>query len=1539
MTLTRNALREEKQMNKKRSNKITNYIRIACLSGALMAYSASAFADTALPQNGEWVMGGSGFINSSSNPVSGNTLEITQNGQNAVIKWGSFDIDSMATVNFGADKKYDGGFNILNYVNGGNMSQIHGTMKADGGNVYLINPAGVLIGQSAKIEVGSLYVGNQKLNENNLGQFAGQDSINKMLADNQPANVAELMSLGQITANNVTFDGSRIVLDVDNIKFNTANNVVKVITDNEDNVVLGYKGFEQDSDSVLTGHYEDATDTVIAEVNGNDFTEKNGYMWVENVYQLQAINNKIADGHQSYNYALRNEIDASATEFEPIGGKNNPFEGKFDGLGFSIKGLRINKGTASHVGLFGHASGGSIKNVTLEGGTIQGADNVGGIVGRADNVLLDNLTNGANVKGNNYVGGVVGGLESTIHNANLVNNGTIQGITAVGGIIGMANAANSIIDGNFANYGTVQGRQSIGGIIGSNQGTISTTVDGRLLFTNKTEGTVIALPKVGAYGSHIGGIIGDNKGNIKNDSSIENLLFINNGKIENSDRNQTRIGGVIGGNSGNITNVTMTNRGSLNINGGFVGGVIGNNYGNGRITSSKLENYGPLELKSAINDKGNIAGVSTAGGVIGFNGNAQSKDGKAEIIDSILINYGTIAAQNDNNNVLGGVVGRNGEESTLKNNSFTNTVAIKAETSGRVGGIIGINDGTITVDDDMKFDRILKNTVAVNGMGEVGGIIATNQGSISGYAMENSGDITGTKEVGGVIGKNDYDGKYYGKIESTSIKNYGSVTGVLSLIDENKHKGVNIGGIIGQSKGDTKVNVIENTGVVTGLENVGGVIGEHTGTLTVVLDNGSLVNNGEVKGDTTKGTNIGGVIGNNSGKFTADSLVNSKNVTGLENVGGVIGNNSSALENVALTNNGSVTGTISSVGGVIGNNIGALTNVAMTNTKAVSAENASKVGGYIGSNTGKITSDDGDGKLANNVAVTGKADVGGLIGNNTGAIIGYTLENSGAVTGTGSNTGGLIGANTADITQTSAYNTGTVSGQYNVGGLIGSNSGKVSGGRDTGGNYYKYQVYNNGSVKGTGNNVGGLIGTNGTGGELIAAYNTGSVNGNNAVGGAVGSNGGKVDQVFNVGSISGSGSNSVAGAGNGTLSNSYSTGTVNGADNSYYTDDTEAQDKDTYWKKYGTNDPILKVFLTKAIYNENISDFTYNGKEQGIIVENKDNKVLVYRTDGTNKTQIGEIIVADEKAAHSLADYFNTYSADSKNNLINGTIATNAGTYDALTSVQINTSNANNPNNLGFDFEKPMTINQAELTITLDDIWRVYGNVNNIYKDANKNNAGNYSITVKGWVNDAEKEKLGGLLGIDKTQITDGALKDSDKTQNAGGDYTWSIVLDNITGKDSADLSNYKIVTNNLEAKSNVLKATLQINVNDTTITRGETPSFSGSVVQGLVNGDGELQPTYGLDKSKEYLIDELGSHENVIGVYLNGTFYDLSGATPPEFATNYDLVGTTGTLTVLNPELSDSEWKTEDMFAWDKKREERERKVEVYFVSGGMEL
>ena len=103
------------------------------------------------PQGGQ-VVGGSASIS-----TQGSTTTITQSTDRAVINWNTFNINAGETTRF---IQPNSGSVALNRVTGGlGPSTIYGTLTANG-QVWIINPAGILIGSGAVVntEIGRAHV-------------------------------------------------------------------------------------------------------------------------------------------------------------------------------------------------------------------------------------------------------------------------------------------------------------------------------------------------------------------------------------------------------------------------------------------------------------------------------------------------------------------------------------------------------------------------------------------------------------------------------------------------------------------------------------------------------------------------------------------------------------------------------------------------------------------------------------------------------------------------------------------------------------------------------------------------------------------------------------------------------------------------------------------------------------------------------------------------------------------------------------------------------------------------------------------------------------------------------------------------------------------------------------------------------------------------------------------------------------------------------------------------------------------------------------
>ena len=171
------------------------------------------------------------------------------------------------------------------------------------------------------------------------------------------------------------------------------------------------------------------------------------------------------------------------TGWMPIGiSLSFAFKGKFDGNGYVVKNMYINRTSMDAVGLFGvfNGSTGEIKNLGVVDCDVTGAGRIGAIVGWAydsgsSSVTISESFSTGSVKGNNNVGGIVGEAETKVFTVkNCYSSATIKGTATgksafgYGGIVGYVYGpakTTSII--NCYSTGAVEGPNFVGGIIGS----------------------------------------------------------------------------------------------------------------------------------------------------------------------------------------------------------------------------------------------------------------------------------------------------------------------------------------------------------------------------------------------------------------------------------------------------------------------------------------------------------------------------------------------------------------------------------------------------------------------------------------------------------------------------------------------------------------------------------------------------------------------------------------------------------------------------------------------------------------------------------------------------------------------------------------------------------------------------------------------------------------------------------------------------------------------------------------------------------------
>lgn len=627
------------------------------------------------------------------------------------------------------------------------------------------------------------------------------------------------------------------------------------------------------------------------------------------------------------------------------------------------------------------------------------ADYVGGLVGRnGKNAVLtwDNEATtvqiGAVICGNDFVGGLVGCNDATAKITNtstslLTVSGEVTGGKAVGGMIGL-NLAPALPAADIK-VTEISGALCVGGVIGANMPVAGT--DGTAFtITSATSGGTVSTFTTTAKAGRIkadglaGGIIGYNclLASAPNDLTtilptvVQDTGLVTVNTLTRSDKEMTLNGAA--------------NQFNLEVN-AYVGGIVGYNDAETRLTISSATNgsdsnaasVGSLKMRGETGILG--SGVSLPGYNDSFNYNdyVGSKDARGYMAGGIIgcvtqnttlegcTNYGIVSHKS----AAGGIAGWNG--GSIKNCSTYATLGTQQDGYAYLGGIVGINNGTVT-------DSAPAASITVRGRYIIGGVAGLNltNASISYNNSNNMIPVTvqANECAGGVAGVN------CGSIA------LGSTTLQVNITAESY-----AGGIAGSNNTrNATIASIEGgnvTGTVTATKNyAGGAAGANYANISdVALTGGACVRAndqfaGGIAGSNRAGTN--GQIGtitrctNNAGPNGNNYMVYATN----GNAGGIAGSNESGAQIVD-----------SVVGGV---KIG----VAKCDAAAIAANNFGTIqGGSVGScditfageSIGAVTAINNAGATINNVTLDERANiafhgpatnVGGIAGKNAGTI-------------------------------------------------------------------------------------------------------------------------------------------------------------------------------------------------------------------------------------------------------------------------------------------------------------------------------------------------------------------------------------------------------------------------------------------------------------------------------------------------------------------------------------------------------------------------
>ncbi|WP_174560942.1 YDG domain-containing protein, partial [Acinetobacter bouvetii] len=1141
----------------------------------------AAISNVELP-TGAHINSGSASFNQNNN-----TLNINQNTQHLSTNWNSFNIGQDATVNFNQPTQSSV---AINHVLDSNASQIMGRLNANG-QVFLLNPNGVVFSKTAQVNVGGLVASTLNLNDADIYQ----DQQNGTYTLKGDANsTASIENHGSITS----LQGGTVALIAPNVKntgtISTLNGTTHLTSASQVTLALQDGSLTQyqvdqgvlqglvdnggaiiaDNGAVyLTAKAKDSLSKAV--VNHSGIIEANrlsqnakgeiillgdmqsGETHVSGTLKAEGKNG--ADGGFIETSAAHVEI-AADTKVSTASDTAKSGLWLIDPVDITID---SNKATAIQTAL----SSGDVTVTTADGGSNtnwSGGNNGTGadkgdihvnsaITWSSNQALTLHADNDININADITATGATGKLnlkygQSTANGVTsdyYLHNGAKVNLKAGQNF----NTQKGSDTTNLKNYTVITSLGATGSTTGTDLQGINGKLSGNYVLGADIDASATSgwnsgagFQPIGSYNLKFNGDFLGLGHEIKN-------LFINRpneqyvglfGYIENSATNW-----------GSIRDLHLKN---ANIAGHLsVGGLAGSAY------SVNLNNVLVSGKVKAVTNSDNAI---YAGGIFG--------NGSYSKLDQVSFS-GEITAEALNQNgayggiFLGGLLGWstagsfNNVETQGKINGKVVDKQYQQRNNLRIGGLVGQHQQGIMTNAKSSANIVADTTQGDYSMAYAGGLVGYSFVNI--YDSEFSGTLTANgrnTSAGGILGHFQgnrlEDVKNYGSIKLDS--QYGTVGGIAGSIYYP---------IISFPFNADLINV-ENYGNITaknvsGSFQVGGLVGQSRSS----IQNSKSVGTIDIQSASTRNIIVGGLVGtqmddqksilssSSSGTITINS-------TGSEKIsaGAIIGHNTGTLNlndlvsdmrvNVTATNS---TNDVA-VGGIVGLNtkeIGIIKNHYTGEIISNSSKGPVFAGGLVGrsDNTNNISQS----SASSNVTANGFGDVfaGGLVGHHVaGEISDSQASGNVSASSAAADTyvGGLIGLNrTSKITQVSA--SGNIKGKNNVGGLIGAN-GNVWG---VGGEISS--AYATGTVLGTADYIGGLVGSNQSG-TISNVYATGLVTGQDTVGGLVGTNvngtvsnsyaTGVVSGEANVGGIAGENSGAI-----GNITNIYSTGNVTGKTN------------------------------------------------------------------------------------------------------------------------------------------------------------------------------------------------------------------------------------------------------------------------------------------------------------------------------------------------------------------------------------------------------
>jgi len=542
-----------------------------------------------------------------------------------------------------------------------------------------------------------------------------------------------------------------------------------------------------------------------------------------------------------------------------IAAENETFAGSFDGQGYEIRDLFINRPDEMYVGvgLFGVVGeGGVIQNVGMVNADVTGGI-VGSLVGLNAFGTVSNSYSTGTVTGNVGVGGLVGWNAGNV--SYCYSTGSVTGTWVVGGLVG--GSEHGTVSDCYST-GSVTGDADVGGLVGRNE----------------EEGTVSNCYSSGSVtgGERVGGLVGSNGAFVGGfEQSIVSNSYYNYDEVLINGENIITIGALFD----EDFDEWLANDKFLDINDRLSqedGYYVVSNIADfkellafGQDNSLKFRLANDLDLATEPNFY-----------IPYFAGEF---DGNGHKISNLSLDFDFISDVG-----LFGFLASGGKVTDLG----VENVNITGD--GHVGGLVGLNwegtvsdcysTGSVTGDTwgvGSLVGRIWKGTVSdcystgsVTGNASVGGLVGhSNFGTVNNSSS--TGSVTGVEHVGGLVGYNGYSSSSVSNSYST-----GSVTG-----DED------VGGLVGRNSEGTVSNSY-SSGSVTGDVKVGGLVGYNDFS-------SSSVSNSYSTGSVTGDEYVGGLVGRNNYEGTVNDSFWDTETSGQAASAGGTGKTTMEMQDIA----------------------------------------------------------------------------------------------------------------------------------------------------------------------------------------------------------------------------------------------------------------------------------------------------------------------------------------------------------------------------------------------------------------------------------------------------------------------------------------------------------------------------------------------------------------------------------------------------------------------------------------------------------------